>query len=182
MGELLILGITLSLDNLRTAILLGGLRLNWPAALKTALVFGFWDGMAPLIGILVGGVLAESIGSTADYIGAAALLAYGAYLILVASRRDEEQDESDLRWALWGLPLPLSIDNVVAGASLGLLGYSPWIAPPLFGAITAVMTIIGLYLGRFAARFINVRAELLTGWGLIVSAVLMLLGLGEWGE
>jgi manganese efflux pump family protein len=181
MGELLILGITLSLDNLRTAIVLGGLRLKWRAALKTALVFGFWDGMAPLIGILAGGVLAESIGSTADYVGAAALLAYGAYLILKEAR-DEEDDESDLRWALWGLPLPLSIDNVVAGASLGLLGFSPWIAPPLFAVITALMTIIGLYVGRVAVRFIRIRADLLTGWGLILSAVLLLVGLGEWGE
>jgi manganese efflux pump family protein len=181
MGELLILGITLSLDNLRTAIVLGGLRLKWRAALKTALVFGFWDGMAPLIGILAGGVLAESIGSTADYVGAAALLAYGAYLILKEAR-DEEDDESDLRWALWGLPLPLSIDNVVAGASLGLLGFSPWIAPPLFAVITALMTIIGLYVGRVAVRFIHIRADLLTGWGLILSAVLLLVGLGDWGE
>ena len=98
MGELLILGITLSLDNLRTAILLGGLRLKWPAAVKTALVFGFWDGMAPLVGILAGGVLAESIGSTADYVGAAALLAYGAYLILKdESRRATSPGSGDFR-------------------------------------------------------------------------------------
>jgi hypothetical protein len=44
------------------------------------------------------------------------------------------------------------------------------------------MTIVGLYVGRFAARFVNVRAELLTGWGLVISAVLMLLGVGEFGE
>src|SRR4051794_41081332 len=88
-GDLLILGITLSLDNFRTAIVLGGLRLTWPRALKTALVFGFWDAVAPLVGILTGGYLARRIGATADYVGAAALAAYGGYLVVRASRGAE---------------------------------------------------------------------------------------------
>src|SRR3954447_27087816 len=124
-GDLLILGITLSLDNFRTAVVLGGLRLTLRRALQAALVFGFWDAVAPLVGILAGGYLAQSIGSTADYVGAAALAAYGAYLVVHAWQR-AAPDELDDRWALLGLPLPLSMDNIVAGTSLGLLGFSPW--------------------------------------------------------
>jgi len=45
--NLLILGFTLSLDNFRTAIALGGLRLTWRHALQVALVFGVWDTLAP---------------------------------------------------------------------------------------------------------------------------------------
>src|SRR3954469_21699075 len=146
-GQLLILGITLGLDNFRTAIVLGALRLSWRHAVQVALVFGFWDFVAPLVGILVGDVFAEKIGSTADYIGAAVLAAYGIYL-LVESWRNPDPEEMDQRWALFGLPLPLSIDNVVAGTSLGLLGYSPWVAPPLFGITTFFMTFIGLAVGR----------------------------------
>src|SRR4051794_33519809 len=117
-GELLILGITLSLDNFRTAIVLGGLRLKWRHAVQAALVFGFWDAVAPVVGILAGDYLAQTIGSTADYFGAAALAAYGLYLVL-HSRDGAAPDELDQRWALFGLPLPLSMDNVFAGASLG---------------------------------------------------------------
>ena len=91
----------------------------------------------------------------------------------VAHPAAEEMDE---RWALFGLPLPLSVDNVVAGTSLGLLGFSPWVAPPLFGAITAVMTFIGLELGRVASRFIRLRSDLLTGIGLLLMALLV----GRW--
>ena len=50
-GSLFILGFTLSLDNFRTAIALGGLRFNWARALQLAFVFGFCDAVAPLIGI-----------------------------------------------------------------------------------------------------------------------------------
>ena len=49
-GTLLLVGITLSLDNFRTALALGALRLTRRRALHVALVFGFWDGVAPLVG------------------------------------------------------------------------------------------------------------------------------------
>ena len=174
-GSVLILGFTLSLDNFRTAVVLGGLRLSWRRALQVALVFGFWDGLAPLVGILVGDYLGERIGSTADYVAAAALAAYGLYLV-VQAWRTAEPEEPDQRWALFGLPLPLSVDNIVAGTSLGLLGFSPWLAPALFGAITALMTLVGLQLGRVVAHFIHIRSDLLTGVALVIMAVLVGLG------
>jgi putative Mn2+ efflux pump MntP len=65
----------------------------------------------------------------------------------------------------------------VAGTSSALLGFSPWLAPPLFGAITAVVSLVGLQLGRAAARLIRVRSDLLTGVALVVMAVLVDLGL-----
>jgi putative Mn2+ efflux pump MntP len=174
-GELLILGTVLSLDNFRTAIVLGGLRLTSREAVRVSLVFGFWDAVAPLVGILGGDYFAQTIGSTADYVGAAVLGAYGLYLVIEASRTPEQ--ELDQHWALFGLPLPLSIDNVVAGTSLGLQGFSPWLAPPLFGIITAVMTFAGLAIGRVAAGFLHIRSDLLTGLALIVIAILQALGL-----
>src|SRR3954447_3485168 len=96
--NLLILGITLSFDNFRTAIVLGPLRLTWRQSAHAALVFGFWDAVAPLVGILVGDYLAQTIGSTADYVGAAVLGAYGLYL-LVHAWRTAAPDELDQRWA-----------------------------------------------------------------------------------
>ena len=176
-GNILILGLTLSLDNFRTAIILGALRLSWRRSVRVAAVFGFWDAVAPAVGILVGDYLAGVIGSVADYVGAGVLFAYGVYLLVEAYRTDEPE-QGDERWALFGLTLPLSIDNVVAGTSLGLLGYSPWLAPPLFGGITAIMTLIGLQLGRAAARFIRLRADLVTGIALVIMSVALLLGFG----
>ena len=158
-GTLLLVGITLSLDNFRTALALGALRLTRRRALHVALVFGFWDGVAPLVGILIGGYFAEAIGETGELVGSIVLGAYGLYIII------------------HGLPLPLSLDNVVAGTSLGLLGYSPWLAPPLFGAITFLMTFVGLELGKAATRFIHIRADLLTGVALVIVAVVGGLGL-----
>ena len=171
-GSLLILGFTLSLDNFRTAVALGGLGLNWRRALEVALVFGLCDGLAPLLGILVGHYWGEAIGETGEYVGAIGLGLYGLFLV-VKAWRTEAPDEIDRPWAVFGLIVPLSADNIVAGTSLGLLGVSTWLAPLVFGLSTTVMAFIGLYLGRAAAGFIRIRPDLLTGVALVFMATVM---------
>jgi manganese efflux pump family protein len=171
-GSLLILGFTLSLDNFRTAIALGGLRFSFGRMVQVALVFGFCDAVAPLVGILVGRYSSEAIGSTAEYVGAIALGAYGLYLVIRAWRT-ASSDEFEQPWPVFGLLVPLSADNVVAGTSLGLLGFSPWLAALVFGAITAVMALIGLRIGRAAASVIRIRPDLLTGVALVVMATVL---------
>ena len=171
-GSLLILGFTLSLDNFRTAIALGGLRLNWRRSLEVALVFGLCDGLAPLVGILVGRYWGETIGETGEYVGAIGLGLYGLFL-LIKAWRTEAPEEMERPWAVFGLIIPLSADNIVAGTSLGLLGVSPWLAPLVFGVTTAVMAFIGLCLGRAAVGFIRIRPDLLTGAALVVMATVM---------
>ena len=172
LGSLLILGFTLSLDNFRTAIALGGLRLSWRRSAQVALVFGLCDGLAPLVGILIGLYWSEAIGSTGEYVGAIGLGLYGLYLI-VRAWRTEAPEEIDRPWAVFGLIVPLSADNVLAGTSLGLLGFSPWLAAPVFGLITALMALIGLQLGRAAAGFIRIRSDLLTGVALVIMATVL---------
>jgi manganese efflux pump family protein len=171
-GSLLILGFTLSLDNFRTAVALGGLRLNRRRTVEVAVVFGLCDGLAPLLGILVGHYWGEMIGDTGEVVGAIGLGLYGMFLVIQAWRTDTP-DEMDRPWAVFGLIIPLSADNIVAGTSLGLLGASPWLAPAVFGVTTTVMALIGLHLGRAAAGFIRIRPDLLTGVALVVMATVM---------
>ena len=170
-GSILILGFTLSLDNFRTAIALGALQPGWKRCVQVALMFGFWDGVAPLVGILLGHYWSQTIGETGEYIGAIALGAYGLFLVIRAWRTPAP--EFDKPWAVFGLLVPLSLDNVVAGTSLGLLGVSPWLAPLVFGVTTAVMAVIGLQLGRAAAHIVRIRPDLLTGIALVVMATVL---------
>jgi manganese efflux pump family protein len=176
---LLTLGLTLSLDNFRISIVLGGLRPTLRRSVKTSFIFALWDGIAPLVGIILGQYLSERIDSTADMIAAAGLATYGVFVVIRALVTPEEADP-DMRWATRGLPLPLSIDNVAAGASLGLAGYSPWLAPVLFGVTTFVMSVAGHQLGRAAANFIpRIRTDLLTGIAFVAMAVLVVTGTAD---
>jgi manganese efflux pump family protein len=174
---LLTLGFTLSLDNFRISIVLGGLKPSLSTSVKTSFIFGVWDGVAPLVGIIIGHFLRERIDSTAEMIAAAGLAVYGLYLVVRALISPEHADP-DLRWARRGLPVPLSVDNVAAGASLGVAGYSPWLAPVLFGVATFVMSVAGHQIGRAAAHFVpRLRTDLLTGLAFVVMAVLVVTGM-----
>src|SRR6266566_5108773 len=126
--NLIVLGFVLSLDNFRTAVILGPLCFPWRHALEIAVVFGFFDGVAPLVGILVGHDVGQEIGGEiADHVGAA------------------------------------------------LLGLSPLVPAILFGAITALMTLVGLYLGRIVSRFIRIRLrwDVVVGVALIIEAFML---------
>jgi manganese efflux pump family protein len=177
--SLLTLGVTLSLDNFRIAVVLGGLKPSLSRSVKTSFIFSLWDGLAPLVGIIVGHYLSERIDSTADMIAAAGLAGYGLFVVVRALVTPDEADP-DMRWATRGLPLPLSIDNVAAGASLGLAGYSPWLAPVVFGVITFVMSVAGHQIGRAAAHFIpRLRTDLLSGIAFVAMAVLVVTGTAD---
>jgi manganese efflux pump family protein len=171
-GSLVILGFTLALDNFRTAIALGGLRLSWRRSLEIALVFGLCDGLAPLLGIVVGHYAGQKIGETGELVGAIGLGLYGLYLVVKAWLTDAPE-EIDRPWAVYGLIVPLSADNILAGASLGLLGVSTWLAPLVFGVSTFLMALLGLYLGRAAASVVSIRPDLLTGVALVIMATVM---------
>lgn len=176
---LIVLGVTLSLDNFRTSIVLGGLKPTVLQSARTSAIFGLWDALAPLVGLIVGGYLTTKISEPAEMIAAAGLAAYGLWVIVRAIRSPEHADP-DMRTARRWLPVPLSIDNVAAGASLGLAGYSPWLAPALFGFTTFVMSVAGHQVGRTVATFIpRLRTDLLTGIAFVLMAGLVVSGVGD---
>ncbi len=172
--SLLIVGVGLSQDNFRTSIALGPLHRSWRRRLRTAAAFGFWDGLAPLIGILIGSS-GRSLGPAADGAGAVALLGYGLYLV-VRSLRSRAVAEPDDPMVLFGMPVSLSLDNLIGGVGLGLLGFSPLLPALLFAAITFVMSLIGLGLGGAASRLAPIRPDLLTGVFLLAMGTVLTLG------
>lgn len=179
MIALLVLGFTLSLDNFRTSIVLGGLKPTLRQSAKTSLIFGIWDAVAPLFGILIGHYLSTKISHTAEMIAAAGLASYGLWVIVKAIRSPEHADP-DMKTARRWLPVPLSIDNVAAGATLGLMGYSPWLAPLLFGLMTFAMSVAGHQVGRTLANFVpRLRTDLLTGIAFVLMAGLVVAGVGD---
>lgn len=170
--NLMVLGFFLSLDNFRTAVILGPLRFPWRRALEIACVFAFFDGVAPLVGILMGHDLSRQVSDgIAGPIGATALGLYGVYLIIRAYQTSSQEEmKAEHRWSILGLPLPLSLDNVIAGTGLGMLGLSMLVPAVLFGAITLLMTLVGLQLGGMIARLIPVVAR----WDVLVGVVLVI--------
>src|SRR5919197_2251044 len=117
--ELLVLGFTLSLDKFRAPIALGSHLFSRGRAVQVALTFGLWDGLGPLAGVLLGRYFGQTIGPIADHVGPAVMGVYGLYL-LARALRTEAPEELDNPWALFGIPLSLSLTNLLADPSLGL--------------------------------------------------------------
>ncbi|HEX6468745.1 MAG TPA: manganese efflux pump [Streptosporangiaceae bacterium] len=173
MIEVLALGLFLSLDNFRSSIAIGTIPFRFRRAMQIAVVFGVWDGVAPLAGGVLGHYVGKMMGPIAEYVGPALLGIYGLYLLFGAFRKPAP-DEIDQPWVtLFGMPLTLSVDNLLAGAGLGLLGFSPFISALIFGTTTAVMSLVGLCIGRFAARLIPMRPDLVGGVSLVAAAIVL---------
>lgn len=77
---LIVLGFGLSLDNFRTSVVLGGLKPTLLQSTRTSAIFGLWDGVAPVIGMLVGAYLSTRISDTAEMIAAVGLAGYSPWL------------------------------------------------------------------------------------------------------
>lgn len=174
MGTLLLLGFVLSLDSFRVSLGLGALKLRPFRQAQIVIAFGLCDGLAPLLGILIGHSLVRYIGGWIEYLGPVVLGVYGAYVIYVAQRYEANEEARGAgHWIVLGLPLSLSLDNLIAGATLGMIGFPLPLSVGVIGAMSALMSLAGLLLGRTAANFLKLKSELIGGVALVCIALVL---------
>ena len=171
MKTLLLLGFALSLDSFRVSVGLGTLQLSRLRQLQIVIAFGVCDALAPLIGLLIGQSLLKMVGPWVEHIGPLLLCAYGVYVIYIAKRcAGTETGETD-RWMVLGLPLSLSLDNLIAGTTLGMIGFPILLSVTIIGAMSALLSLAGLRLGKTSMNLFRFRADLIGGVVLIVIAL-----------
>jgi len=171
MVTLLLLGFALSLDSFRVSLGLGTLKLSRLRQLQIVIAFGVCDALAPLIGLLIGKSLLQTVGPWVEHLGPLLLCAYGVYVIYIAKRcAGTETGETD-RWMVLGLPLSLSLDNLIAGTTLGMIGFPILLSVTIIGVMSALLSLAGLRLGRTAVNLLRFRADLIGGVVLIFIAL-----------
>jgi manganese efflux pump family protein len=114
----------LGLDTFGVAVALGIAGLPARARTRIALLFAGFEAAMPLIGVVLGAPLGHAIGSAADYVAAALLVALGAYMLLASDTDDGERLLSMTRRGLYGalaLGVGISLDELAIGFSAGLL-------------------------------------------------------------
>ena len=176
MQGLLLVGFVLGLDNFRVAVSLGTLNLTHQRRMQIALAFCLCEALAPLVGLIIGNVLIEFIRSWAEAIGPIMLGGSGLYVIYHTLRNEEADLPFDSQWVIFGLPISLSFDNLLAGAGLGMLGLPILLSAIVIGAMSGIMCMIGLYAGGVITKYLPSRAELLSGVILLVLAVAIVIG------
>ncbi len=179
MTAVLIYGILVGLDNLQVCAGIGLLPGGRRRRRQLALLIGLFEAVMPLLGLLAGQGLRARVGVLGELLGPA-LLAVCGLLVLWSSFKDTDdlQEEKHLgnRRVLLGLPLVLSLDNLLAGAGLGALGYPVGLSAVLIGGISASMCLLGFAGGAALRTMIPRNAERLCGFYLLVLALIFFTG------
>ena len=108
------------------------------------------------------------VASWSELIAPVVLIGFGAYVLF--QRLEDENADKEGGWAILGVPLCLSLDNLVAGLGLETLG--PPVVPSRLSSalLSGVMSLAGLTLGRLGRLSLPASVERLSG--------LLLVGLG----
>lgn len=176
MGALLLLGLALSLDSFRVSLALGALRPSpWKQAQITA-AFGLCDGLAPLLGVAIGQSLIGFVSGWSEYLGPALLAAYGAFVIWSDWHWDDDGSGREPGvWIVLGLPVSLSLDNLIAGTSLSMTGLRLPLCIAVIGGCSALAALAGLRIGRLARLWAPLDRDWIGGAAMIaVAAILMM--------
>lgn len=174
MFRLIALILPLALDTFAVSAALGISGLSGRRGLKIALTFSAFEAAMPLIGLAAGAPLGDVLGSAADYVAVALLLALGVYML--TGEQGEEQRLLNLSRGrgvgLLVLGLSVSLDELAIGFTFGLLRLPVIPALILIAAQAFVAAQLGLRLGARLGERIRERSERLAGLALVA------LGLG----
>ena len=153
--DLLILGVVIGSNNFAVALALGTLGRD-ARRFRVMLVFGVFEFVMPLLGIVLGAAVARAIGLHTNLIGTVLLIALGLLAVIggIRNRSQEEKLAKHVtRWrGLVVLALALSVDNVVVGFSLGLGHANPLAVATTIACFSVLFTWIGIRLGRESRR------------------------------
>lgn len=174
-ADVLLLGVLAGLDNVQVCSSLGLLALERGRVHLLAACFGASEVLAALAGMLLGHGVSASVAGIADRAGPMLVLACGAALLVMAWRRARLGQPVEAPLFVFGLPLTLSLDNLAAGAGIGL-SQAPLLSSALaIGCISGAMSCLGLYGGAWVRRFLPARSELLVGACLCLLSIRMVI-------
>lgn len=168
---LLVLGFSASLSNFGGAVGLGVLPLKRRHRLEIIAIFLAMEILMPVIGMVLGGRLAGSIGQRANFFAGLVLIGIGLYTMYETRKETRDLEIPIKRRTMVLLGAALSLDNLVVGFGLGLLGAPVVVAAAFMGGCSLVLTVVGLELGRQLGKHIGERSELFSGLVLVAAGV-----------
>ena len=170
--ELFIIAVGLSMDAFAVSICKGlsVKKLRSRHAFSTAMWFGGFQALMPLIGYFVGIHFADFVSSVDHWISFVLLAIIGGNMIK-ESRESSESCEHDPDFSfkkMLALAIATSIDALAVGVSFAFLKINIWTAVLLIGVTTAAFSGIGVKIGNvFGCRYKS-KAELAGGIILVV--------------
>jgi putative Mn2+ efflux pump MntP len=177
-GELLLLAVGLSMDAFAVSVCKGLAmkKVTVRAQVTCGAWFGGFQGLMPLIGFLLGTMFAEAIQFIDHWIAFGLLALIGINMLREAFSKECDcccGEDADLSVkTMFVMAVATSIDALAVGISLAMAGnVNIWLAVGLIGAVTFLLSGVGVRIGNiFGSRF-EKKAEATGG------IILILLGL-----
>jgi putative Mn2+ efflux pump MntP len=170
------LGLVLSLgfDTFAVAVGLGMSGLSRHDRYRYGAAFAIAEGCMPLVGFLLGLVVASFVGNIASYAAVVLLLAVGVYAMWEASHDDDPEYAATTLGSMLVLALSVSLDELAVGFTLGLLHIPILLACVLIALQAFAVTLVGTTLGTAIGEKVVQRAGLLSGLVLTLLALFLL--------
>jgi putative Mn2+ efflux pump MntP len=138
----------LGLSNFAASIGIGLSGVDGSVRVRVAMIFGFFEAVMPLMGLVLGHHVAVSIGSAGSYLGGGLLIATGAYALVQARRGSPKAPPATARSGrLIFTGAALSIDNLVVGFALGTYKVPIVLAAIVIAVVSVGMSLVGLEVG-----------------------------------
>ncbi|NCD10952.1 MAG: manganese efflux pump [Epsilonproteobacteria bacterium] len=166
MFEVFVLAIALSMDALAVSIGVGikerkSIKM---VALKSALFFGFFQALMPLIGYFGSQSIQEYISGYDKAISFAFLLFIGVKMMYESYQDKIEYTIQRIsNRVIFTLAMVTSIDAMVAGFTLHLFDLNPFISIVIIGITTFVFSYLGVFVGKTAGSKYEKKAEFIGG-------------------
>lgn len=165
--ELIIIAVGVSMDAFAVSICKGlSLRSLRPKhILSTAVWFGGFQALMPLIGYYLGVSFADSVADFDHWIAFVLLGIIGGKMIKEAFEKDDECDYNpDFSFkTMLALAVATSIDAMAVGVSLAFLKVDIWTSILVIGLMTGAFSALGVKLGNlFGCRYKS-KAEVIGG-------------------
>jgi len=178
MIEVLILAVALSMDAFAVSIGLGAKHNSKviPLGVMSAIYFGTFQGVMPLIGYLGGKGVLNCVESYAASVAFFLLLLIGIKMIYESFSEGIEEDISQITHrVMLILAIATSIDAMAAGFTLTILEVNPFVACLIIGSITFSFSWLGVIIGNKSGTWLESKAEFLGGVILILMGIKILL-------
>ncbi len=170
--RLILFALPLSLDNFALSVVLGVTRMPLRRRWRLALTFAATEGLMPALGLLVGLPLGAAIGDASPYVAGALILVLGLWMWWQSRGDDDGEEEEAERiaraakqtgWAVMGVALSISLDELAVGFSFGVLRL-PLLPALVTLAVQALLaSAAGQWIGRRLGTAAGERAERLVG-------------------
>ncbi|MCW4368770.1 manganese efflux pump MntP [Bifidobacterium bifidum] len=176
MIEILLISVSVAMDAFAVSIGKGltVTRVRPVDVIKTALWFGGFQALFPLLGFFAANTFSKYVTAVDHWIIFALLAFIGGNMIREAFGEEEENSRETAQFD-WRHMLPLavacSIDAFAVGVSFAFMKVNIWFSVIVISVVTGAFSTVGLYIGRVFGTRWQKPAQIAGG------AVLVLLGL-----